>query len=279
MLTETAIAGVRARLADRKVDGARVALVPTMGALHDGHLALVDTAKKAADVVVVSVFVNPLQFGPTEDFARYPRDLESDAAKLSQRGAAILFAPSVGEMYGDGAHTTVMPAPFADVFEGAVRPGHFAGMLTVVAKLFNIVRPDVAVFGRKDLQQLALIRAMVGDLNFPVEVVAMDTVRERDGLALSSRNRYLDEQSRRRATRIHAALVAAKAAFDSGVTDAAEIEARGRSVLARDGALDVGYFGLVREADFQRPSVAASGDSVVTAVRIGGTRLIDNILL
>jgi pantoate--beta-alanine ligase len=279
MLTETEIAGMRARLAERTADGARVALVPTMGALHDGHLALVDSASKIADVVAVSIFVNPLQFGPTEDFARYPRDLQTDAAKLAQHGAAILFAPSAREMYAEGAHTTVTPAPFADVFEGAVRPGHFAGVLTVVAKLFNIVRPDVAVFGRKDLQQLALIRAMVADLNFPVEIIAVDTVRERDGLALSSRNQYLDQQSRRRAARIHAALVAAKSAFDSGVTDATEIETRGREVLAQDGALDVGYFGLVREADFERPSVATQGDSIVTAVRVGGTRLIDNIIL
>lgn len=279
MFTETTIAGARVRLSESRVPGARVALVPTMGALHDGHLALVDAARNAADVVAVSIFVNPLQFGPNEDFARYPRTLESDAAKLAAHGASILFAPSPREMYGAGSQTTVTPPSFADRLEGAVRPGHFAGVLTVVAKLFNIVQPDTAVFGRKDLQQLALIRAMVADLDFPIEILGVDTVRERDGLALSSRNRYLDEQSRRRATRIRAALVAAKAAFDAGETDPVAVEAAGRAVLAQDGALDVDYLTLIQESDFERPAVATSGNSIATAVRVGGTRLIDNIQL
>ncbi len=279
MFTETGIAGIRARLGDLRTQGARVALVPTMGALHDGHLALIDAARKIADVVAVSIFVNPLQFGPNEDFARYPRTLESDAAKLAEHGASLLFAPSGGEMHAEGSRTTVTPPAFAASFEGAIRPGHFAGVLTVVAKLFNIVRPDAAVFGRKDLQQLASIRAMVTDLNFPVEIVAVETVRERDGLALSSRNRYLDEPSRRRATRIRDALVAARTAFESGVTDVSGVEAAGRVILAQDGALDVDYFNLVRESDFEIPSVATTGDSIVAAVKVGGTRLIDNILL
>jgi pantoate--beta-alanine ligase len=279
MYAENGIAGIRARLAELRADGARVALVPTMGALHAGHLALVDAARAAADVVVVSIFVNPLQFGPSEDFARYPRALESDSSRLAERGTSVLFAPSVSEMYGDGSRTTVTPRAFADTFEGAVRPGHFAGVLTVVAKLFNIVQPNVAVFGRKDLQQLAAIRAMAADLNFPIDIRAVDTVRERDGLALSSRNFYLDERSRRRAARIRAALVAARAAFEGGVKTADDLEAAGRTVLAQDGALDVDYFSVVRESDFERPGVASSGDSVVAAVRVGGTRLIDNIQL
>lgn len=279
MFTETGIAGIRARLGHLKTQGASVALVPTMGALHDGHLALVAAATRVADVVVVSVFVNPLQFGPSEEYARYPRTLESDSAKLTEHGASILFAPSAGEMYADGSRTKVTPPAFAELFEGSVRPGHFTGMLSVVAKLFNIVQPNVAVFGRKDLQQFALARAMVTDLNFPIEILLVDTVRERDGLALSGRNRYLDEPSRRRATRIRAALIAAKAAFDAGVTDPSALEASGSSILGQDGALNVDYFGLVRESDFERPSVAARGDSIVTAVRVGGTRLIDNILL
>lgn len=279
MLTETSIAGISEQLGKVRSHRARVALVPTMGALHDGHLALVDAARNVADVVVVSIFVNPLQFGPGEDFARYPRTLDTDAAKLAEHGATLLFAPSVVEMYGGGSRTTVTPRSFADSFEGAVRPGHFAGVLTVVAKLFNIVRPHVAVFGRKDLQQLALIRAMVIDLDFSVEILPVDTVRERDGLALSSRNGYLDAQSRRRATRIRAALVAAKATFDGGVTGASDIEATGEAILAQDRALGVDYFCLVRETDFERPYGASSADSIVTAVRIGGTRLIDNILL
>lgn len=279
MFTETSIEGIRSRLGSLTSSSTRVAFVPTMGALHEGHLALVDAASKAADVVVASVFVNPLQFGPGEDFARYPRTLESDAEKLNQHGAALLFAPSAAEMYADGSHTTITGPAFAATFEGEVRPGHFAGVLTVVAKLFNIVRPDIAVFGRKDLQQLAVIRAMIADLNFPIEVLAVDTVRERDGLALSSRNRYLDQQSRRRATRLPAALLAARNAFEAGVTDASTIEQAGLNVLAQDGALDVDYFGVVNESDFATPPVAVSGDSIVAAVRINGTRLIDNIRL
>lgn len=279
MFTERTIAGIRARLAVVRADRARVALVPTMGALHEGHLALVDAARAVSDVVVVSIFVNPLQFGPGEDFARYPRSLEGDSAKLAARGVSILFAPSTDEMYVDGAHTTVAPPPLADRFEGAVRPGHFTGVLTVVAKLFNIVQPEIAVFGRKDLQQLAAIRAMVNDLDFPVDVQSVDTVREPDGLALSSRNLYLDASSRRRAALIRASLVAARSAFESGADSPDAIEAAGTTMLAADGALDVDYFSVVRETDFERPAVAQSGDSIVTAVRIGGTRLIDNIRL
>ena len=280
MLIESSIAGMRARLRELGANGARVALVPTMGALHEGHLALVDAAARAADVVAVSIFVNPLQFGPNEDFARYPRTIESDSAKLADRGATIVFTPTAGEMYGDGSpRTTVNPRSFATSFEGAVRPGHFAGVLTVVAKLFNIVQPNVAVFGRKDLQQFALIRAMVADLDFPIEIAGMETVRESDGLALSSRNRYLDVEARRHAPALRAALVAAKTAFENGTTDPAAIEVIGKEVLAKDGAFDVDYLSLVNETDFVTPSVAASGDSIVAAARIGGTRLIDNIRL
>ncbi|HEY8312061.1 MAG TPA: pantoate--beta-alanine ligase [Gemmatimonadaceae bacterium] len=279
MKTETTLVGIRARVAELRGDGARIALVPTMGALHEGHLALVDAAKKVADSVIVSIFVNPLQFGPSEDFARYPRTLDADATRLRAHGASVLFAPEVTEMYPDGSRTRVEPPPFAGMFEGTVRPGHFSGVLTVVAKLFNLVSPDLAFFGRKDLQQLAVIRTMVTDLNVPIEIVAIDTIRERDGLALSSRNRYLDDQGRRRATRIRAALLAAKTAFDGGVTDPSALEHAGGEVLAEDGALDVDYFNVVREIDFARPVVVSAGDSIVTAVRVGGTRLIDNIIL
>ncbi len=279
MVTETTINGIRARIEDQRANGARVALVPTMGALHDGHLGLLDAARQVAETVVVSIFVNPLQFGPSEDFGRYPRMLDSDATKLAAHGASMLFAPSATEMYGKGSRTSVTPRSFADTFEGKVRPGHFAGVLTVVAKLFNIIQPSSAVFGRKDLQQLSLVRAMVADLDFPIEVVGMDTVREPDGLALSSRNRYLDETSRTIAPRIRAALIAAKAAFDSGATDPAAIEAAGRSVLSLESFPDVDYFAVVDESDFERPSIVTHGASIVTAVRLGGTRLIDNIQL
>ena len=279
MYTETTIAGIRARLAEQRTVGARIALVPTMGALHEGHLRLIDVANEAADIVVASIFVNPLQFGPNEDLERYPRTLETDKSSLIKRGTSFLFAPSVDEMYADGRSTRIAPPPFATKFEGAVRPGHFAGVLTVVAKLFNIVQPSVSVFGRKDLQQLALIRKMVADLNFPTGILGMDTVREADGLALSSRNRYLSEAAREVAPRIHAALVAAREAFHSGVTDAPSLEAGGREMLAQEPRLEVDYFAVVRESDFEEPSTAALGDSIVVAVRLGTTRLIDNIQL
>lgn len=279
MFTETTITGIRARLADKRSDDARIALVPTMGALHDGHLRLIDVARGTADIVVASIFVNPLQFGPGEDLAKYPRNLENDTAALAERGASFLFAPGVNEMYPDGETTTITPPPFASRFEGAVRPGHFGGVFTVVTKLFNIVQPSVAVFGRKDLQQLALIRRMVADLNFPTEILGVDTVRESDGLALSSRNRYLDEGARGVAPRIHSALLAARAMFHSGVTDPTSIEATGLEMLAQQPPIAVDYFAVVRESDFDRPTAAALGDSIVTAVRLGTTRLIDNIQL
>ncbi|MEO8945670.1 MAG: pantoate--beta-alanine ligase [Gemmatimonadaceae bacterium] len=279
MDTEHAILSMRARVCDYAADGKTVALVPTMGALHEGHLSLVDIAADAADVVVVSVFVNPLQFGPDEDFGRYPRTLETDAALLSSRGATVLFAPSVEEMFPSSSQTTVSPPDFATAFEGAIRPGHFAGVLTVVAKLLNIVQPRVAVFGRKDLQQLSMIRAMVLDLNFPVEIVAGETIRGADGLALSSRNRYLDELSRPRACRLRAALLAARGKFASGVTAADAIVATGRAELDVDPSMSIDYFDVVSERDFSAPNLARTGDSIVSAVRIDGTRLIDNILL
>lgn len=279
MFTETTIDGIRAHLAEKRANGARIALVATMGALHEGHLRLIDVAKEAADIVVASIFVNPLQFGPNEDLAKYPRTLEDDQASLSERGTSYLFAPSSDEMYPDGGSTTIAPPQFATRLEGAARPGHFAGMLTVVAKLFNIVQPSVAVFGRKDLQQLALIRRLVADLNFPTEIVGMDTVREADGLALSSRNRYLGESARELAPRIHVALAAARAAFHLGAADAMSIESTGLEMLAQSPQLAVDYFAVVRESDFDRPTTAALGDSIVTAVRLGTTRLIDNIQL
>ena len=279
MQTENRIAALRERLAAVRATGGRIALVPTMGALHAGHLALVDEAVRRADTVVVSVFVNPLQFGPAEDFTSYPRTLDDDAKALAGRGASVLFAPSAAEMYRSGDGVTVMPAASAANFEGAIRPGHFSGVLTVVAKLFNIVQPHVAVFGRKDLQQLSVIRAMVTDLDFPIEIVAVDTVRETDGLALSSRNRYLDESERRSAAQIRTALLAAKAAFDAGIVAPEKIETAGLEILAAEQGIHVDYFTVVNESDFTRPEDARHLNSVVAAARLGRTRLIDNIQL
>src|SRR5690606_4641682 len=214
-----------------RLRGRRVAFVATMGALHDGHLALVARGAELAELVVVSIFVNPLQFGPAEDLERYPRELEADLAALADRGADIVFAPSVAEMYPDGApQVTVHGGPVGELFEGADRPGHFDGMLTVVAKLFGIVRPDVALFGQKDAQQLWLVARMVHDLDLATRIEPVETVRESDGLALSSRNRYLAAEERQAAPALFRALQAAESAGREGA-DAARAAAR--SVLAQ----------------------------------------------
>ena len=198
MRTVETVTSVRDAVRTARRAGARVAFVPTMGYLHDGHLSLVDEARRRADFVVMSIFVNPLQFGPTEDLARYPRDPDGDARKAASRGVDLLFAPGPDVMYPREPEVRVTPRSLDRRWEGEVRPGHFAGVLTVVAKLFNIVQPDVAVFGQKDVQQATLVRAMVRDLDFPIDVVVAPTTREPDGLAMSSRNSYLDADARRR---------------------------------------------------------------------------------
>ena len=259
--------------------GRRVAFVPTMGALHEGHLSLVDLAAGVADVVVVSVFVNPTQFGPGEDFASYPRDLDRDVGQVAGRGAALVFAPDVGEMYPEPLLARVTMRGITDGLEGAIRPGHFDGVLTVVAKLFHIVEPDVAVFGQKDAQQAAAIRRMVADLDFAVEIVIGETVRDSDGLALSSRNAYLSAAERREALAIRSALGRAESLAADGVADAESLLAAMREELARHPAVDVDYVALVERDSFlpvasiEAPAVAA------VAARVGRTRLIDNVVL
>jgi len=249
-----------------------------MGALHEGHLALVDEARRHADVVVVSIFVNPLQFGANEDLARYPRTLEQDAASLREHGVTLLFAPTAEEMYAQHRTVRVTAAPHDAVFEGAIRPEHFTGVLTVVTKLFNIVSPDVAVFGQKDLQQISLIRAMVRDLNIPVQVVVHPTIREPDGLAMSSRNRYLDAAQRADAVRLSAALGAVQQRFAGGEHDARVLTDAGRRELDTPG-ISVDYLDIVDPDTFTTVSTAAPGAAVIVAARVGTTRLIDNILL
>jgi len=250
-----------------------VALVPTMGALHEGHRTLVRAARQSAGSVVVSVFVNPTQFGPGEDFERYPRTWDDDLAALAQEGADVVFHPRVEEVYPPGAvGVTVDPGPLGSVLEGAVRPGHFAGVLTVVAKLFGLVRPDLALFGEKDYQQLTLIRAMARELALGVEVVGVPTVREDDGLALSSRNRYLDEGQRAAALTISAALRAGAAAGREGAD----------AVLAAAGAALDGEPTLVRDylelTDPDLGPVPPAGPArLLVAARAGTTRLLDNV--
>jgi len=259
--------------------GRRVALVPTMGALHEGHLSLVDLGRERADVVVVSVFVNPTQFGPNDDFDRYPRDLERDVRLLAGRGASIVFAPDTRTMYPGPLMTTVTMRGITDDLEGAHRPGHFDGVLTIVAKLFNVVQPDVAVFGQKDAQQAAAIRRMVADLDFPIEVIVGTTVREPDGLALSSRNAFLSASDRREALALHAALDRADSLAREGIDDAGRLLEAMREELARHPALVVDYVAIV-ERDSFRPVRRLSGPAVAAvAARVGDTRLIDNVVL
>jgi pantoate--beta-alanine ligase len=259
---------------------ARVGFVPTMGALHDGHLALVRRAREEVGsdgIVVVSVFVNPTQFGPGEDLDRYPRTLEADLEACTSVGVDVVFTPSVEEMYPGGPSAggvTVDPGPLATILEGVSRPGHFAGVLTVVAKLFGLVRPDVAVFGQKDYQQLALIRRMVADLCLGIDVVGAETVREPDGLALSSRNRYLDADERRAALALSRALFAARDAAGRGAEaalDAALAE------LRRTHLVDLDYLEIT--APDLGPAPAAGAARMLVAARVGSTRLIDNIAL
>ena len=250
-----------------------------MGALHRGHLSLVERARKESDVVVMSIFVNPLQFGPSEDFGRYPRPLEHDAQLAADAGVDILFTPPAEEMYPRERVVAVTGGATAQQWEGAVRPGHFDGVLTVVAKLFNIVQPDVAVLGRKDLQQAALVKAMVRDLDYPLRIVIGPTIREEDGLALSSRNGYLSPAQRRDALALIQSLRAAAAVFAHGEREVRAIETAGRDILARAAQVEVDYFAVVNTESFAHAPIAAPGSAVIVAARVGGTRLIDNIIL
>ena len=271
---------LRDRVATWKRDGLRVGFVPTMGNLHAGHHSLVHLAREHVDRVIASVFVNPTQFGPNEDFARYPRTPQADVDGLAAAGCAVAWMPTVETMYPHGVEASVRVAVpgVTEVLEGAHRPGHFDGVATVVARLFNQVQPDVAVFGRKDYQQLAVIRYMVRDLAFPLEVVAGATQREDDGLAMSSRNQYLSPAERATAPILQQALQAMRAALDGGATRI-QVEAEARTRLDRAG-FDVDYV-VVRRPDLgmPEPGPAGSGEPLVAlvAARLGRTRLIDNI--
>lgn len=279
MLDLTAISAVRDWSADQRRAGRRIGLVPTMGALHAGHLALVDRARAITDAVIMSIFVNPLQFGPNEDFQRYPRDLAADRAQAEARGVAAIFAPSVDIMYPPGSETRVVPGPSADRWEGAVRPGHFSGVLTVVAKLFHLVEPDVAVFGRKDIQQAVLIRRMARDLDWPLEVVLAPTVRESDGLALSSRNAYLNPEQRREALALSRALHEAERLWNAGERDAAVLTTKMETMFRMFPSVVVDYIAVMDPEQLQSVDFADTGTIVAVAARVGGTRLLDNLIL
>ena len=269
------IATLRRELAARTAAGGTVALVPTMGALHDGHLALVERASEIADTVVVSIFVNPLQFGPDEDLDTYPRDLEADVTALEPFGVAFVFAPSASEMYPHGAaQVKVTGGEVAGLFEGRTRPGHFDGVLTVVSKLLNIARPDAVVFGQKDAQQVFLVRQLVDDLNVPTKVEIVDTVRADDGLALSSRNRYLNGAERRAAVALSRALEASASAADRGI-DA--VLAAAQSVFMDERLVKLDYLKVVNPKTFLPVDDGYRGQArVLIAAQVGSARLIDN---
>lgn len=269
---------IRMHVRTWRAQGQRIALVPTMGNLHAGHAALVKLARGQANRVVVSIFVNPLQFGPNEDFNRYPRTPEDDRKVLEASDADTLFAPEVADVYPHGQinHSIIDVPGISDILCGEVRPGHFQGVATVVAKLFNIVQPDVAYFGEKDFQQLAVIKRMALDLCFPLTVIGAPTVRDADGLALSSRNRYLGPEQRRQAPAIYAALQAAVHAIESGSKDFIAIENAGARTLSEAG-MKPDYFSI-RDADNLLPPTAETRELVVlAAARLGNARLIDNL--
>jgi pantoate--beta-alanine ligase len=278
MLTIERIGALRDVVRQWRAAGARIGFVPTMGSLHEGHRSLLDVARQRADRVIASVFVNPLQFGPGEDFERYPRTPEDDGRLLADAGCDLLFLPGVEEIYPDGRQsaTRVSVKSLSEILCGVHRPGHFDGVATVVAKLFGIVQPDVAVFGEKDYQQLAVIRRMTADLDLPVQIVGAPTVRAADGLAMSSRNRYLSEAERTTAPCIYATLQAVAARVTAGEKDYGALEIWGAEQL-RAAQLQPDYFEL-RDAATLLPPVSGTTELVIlTAARLGKARLIDNL--
>jgi pantoate--beta-alanine ligase len=269
---------VRPQIAFPRAEGRTIGFVPTMGALHAGHARLIEAARAESDVLVVSIFVNPLQFGPTEDLGRYPRTMDSDLELCRQCGADIVFAPTQDEMYPSEPVTFVDVTRISDHLCGKFREGHFRGVATVVTKLFNIVQPDRAYFGEKDFQQMAVIRRMVTDLNMPVVIVGVPTVREHDGLALSSRNRYLSERERASAPGLYRALLYAEALIRTGEKNAERVRNLATEDLQRDPTVRIEYFEIVDPDDIQPVGGAISGPvRVAGAVWIGNTRLIDNV--
>jgi pantoate--beta-alanine ligase len=278
MQTLERIADVRRQVHEWREQGFTVGFVPTMGSLHAGHMSLLAAARFRADRVIASVFVNPLQFGPGEDFERYPRTPEDDSRLLEDENCDLLFLPTVAEIYpqGRGSATLVTVKPLSEILEGAHRPGHFDGVATVVAKLFGIVQPELAVFGEKDYQQLAIIRRMVLDLEIPVQIVGAPTVRSPDGLAMSSRNRYLSDAERARAPRIHAALRAAAERIHAGERDYAALAAWGSGAL-RAAGMQPDYFEVRDAGTLLAPAADCRELVILTAARLGRARLIDNL--
>jgi pantoate--beta-alanine ligase len=279
MLLLRTIAEARSACARFRAAGKTLGLVPTMGALHPGHLSLVRAAQESCDAVVVSIFVNPTQFGPKEDFASYPRNFEQDCDTLEAAGVDVVFAPSVEEMYPPGASTFVEVAGLSDRLDGASRPGHFRGVATVVTKLFHIFAPDVAFFGQKDAAQVAVLRRMVRDLRFAVRLEVCPTMREPDGLALSSRNRNLSEAERRQALVLYRALREVERRFQAGEVDSGKLIGEAQRILKEEPGVQVEYFRIVGPETLEDVSDVRPSSLVAVAARVGATRLIDNLLL
>ncbi|HEX7517823.1 MAG TPA: pantoate--beta-alanine ligase [Chthoniobacterales bacterium] len=269
----------RAACRDARAGRKRLGLVPTMGALHEGHLSLVRAAKAQCDAVAVSIFVNPTQFGPTEDLSKYPRQFERDCRLLEIEGVEILFAPPVEEIYPDGAVTWVWVEGLSEKLDGRSRPGHFRGVTTIVSKLFHILEPEAAFFGQKDAAQLAVIRRMVEDLNFPIEIVACPIVREPDGLAMSSRNAYLNPEERQRALVLQRSLQRAQQEFQAGERIAARLISAAKEVFAREPQVELDYFEIVDPDTLDPVEPISQKTLVAVAAYVGSTRLIDNIVL
>ena len=279
MLILTSAAEVTAVSKEAHRTGKRVGFIPTMGALHAGHLSLVRTARAQTDVVIASVFVNPRQFAPNEDFSRYPRDPEKDAALLAAEKTDYLFLPSVEEMYSAGATSWVSVEGLSDKLDGRSRPGHFHGVTTVVAKLFNIVQPDMAFFGQKDAAQVAIVSKMVDDLNFDVRIVVCPIVREADGLAMSSRNAYLTPEQRKHALVLYRSLMRVQMLADRGERSASRLKVAGEQVMAEEPAVKLDYFEIVDRCTLEPVADICGGALVAVAAYVGSTRLIDNIVL
>jgi len=273
------IAEVRVACSGLRSGGKRLGFVPTMGALHAGHLSLVRAAKTQCDVVAASIFVNPTQFGPSEDLAKYPRPMESDLAALANEGVEIVFTPAVEEMYPQGETTWVTVEGLSEKLDGRSRPGHFRGVATVVSKLFHIIRPDRAFFGQKDAAQLAVIRRMVRDQNFPLEIIGCPIVREADGLAMSSRNVYLNKEERGRALVLHNSLERVEGEFRSGERDTTKLRTAGREVIAAEPSVRLDYFEIVDPDTLDPVETISRPTLVAVAAFVGSTRLIDNIVL
>lgn len=272
-------ASMRRRSEESRRAGLRIGFVPTMGALHDGHLSLVEVARPGCDRVAVSIFVNPLQFGPGEDLERYPRDLDGDLARLEAAGCDLVFTPEAADMYAEDARTIVMIPELEDVLCGRSRPGHFRGVATVVAKLVNLVQPAVIVFGQKDAQQAILMHRMIEDLDFPVAMRVAPIRRDPDGLAMSSRNAYLSGEERREAPLLHAALRTIQQGLADGERRSTTLVERAREVLARGKHVRVDYVEIVDPLTLRRKGTVTGPVLVAAAVFVGSTRLIDNIVL